>query len=146
MEDKNTPHGQVDEWEITKCNPYWNTCLELERCDSIELNPLIKWQIQQSVSSRKAEESLPGLRQKLSKQSTLSHHKRPFNMTTNTRLNHSTQVTSYEDLKTKNEVLLQQIKIYEEDFNKERADNLKLTKENKELQQIIHQLKQKLHI
>ncbi|XP_073502247.1 TNFAIP3-interacting protein 3 [Phyllobates terribilis] len=244
MEDKNTPHGQEgDESEIAKFKQYWNKCMELERCDSIELNPLIRQQIQQNDSFRDAEESLLLPRQKLPNQSTLSHYehllqtkktkveeyehkiqvlenqkaellkinkqwdqhfkymkqmyenkvKEEFNLelhkakeencslkkqnnflretndhyegeikrlnkgllnattknmfdSINTRFNRSSQVITYEDLKTKNEVLMQQVKIYEEDFNKERADKEKLRKENKELRQIIQQLKKKLHI
>ncbi|XP_056411145.1 TNFAIP3-interacting protein 3-like [Hyla sarda] len=63
-----------------------------------------------------------------------------------TTVNPSLEAMTSEDFKTKNEVLMQQVKIYEEDFKRERAEKEIIRKEKEELQQIVHKLRIQLQI
>ncbi|XP_044133388.1 TNFAIP3-interacting protein 3 [Bufo gargarizans] len=75
MEDKTPLYGEEDACEITELKLYWNKCLESERCDGMELNPVIRQQIRQSVAPQDEKQSLPFPRQQLLNQSTLRSHR-----------------------------------------------------------------------
>ncbi|XP_069832315.1 TNFAIP3-interacting protein 3 [Dendropsophus ebraccatus] len=233
------PRGQeADKCEISELKLYWNKCLDSERCDSIELNTIIRQQVQQNDAQQDTEKLFPPTRQKLLNQATLSHEKQPaivakppsriskeeyetriqilenekaellkvnkqwdqyfrymklsyenksketcnlelhklkdenyilknlnhalrkrndsyeseikrlnkvlLQVTTkgkidsiSTTVNPSLQAMTSEDFKIKNEVLMHQVRIYEEDFKKEKAEKEMIRKEKEELQLTI---------
>ncbi|XP_075045626.1 TNFAIP3-interacting protein 3 [Mixophyes fleayi] len=239
MEDKITSCGQDgNKCQLSGLKLFWNESIDSERCDSIELNTLIRRQIQQKkinkeeegvsrqqilyqsslcthkcfIQSRKQnnmsreeyenriqilekqraellevnkqwdqhfrhmkltyenkvaelnvklslcqhntgpEQSLQKKRDECSdqdkdiKQALLkATRKEKFELET-TSLNSPAKNTDYEDLRTKVEVLIQQIQIYEEDFKQEKADRERITKEKEELQQINQRLRFQLRI